>query len=201
MATTNNSDAGSRWTTSLGLLQDLKSGEESGWVRFVDLYTPLIFYWARRAGLQEADAADICQGVFRSVSAGIDGLSYDRPEHNFRGWLWTITRNELSRYFGRQEKTQMAVGGTDALRLMAEAPDWIDDEEAPDAPHAEAEVMRRAAEAIRGDFEEQTWQAFWLSAVEEMLAPDVAVKLGISANAVRQAKFRVVRRLKEYLGF
>ena len=57
-----------------------------------------------------------------------------------------------------------------------------------------------SAIALFGDFEEQTWQAFWMSAVEDMQAPEVAEKLGISANAVRQAKFRVVRRLKEYLG-
>lgn len=191
----------SRYATSLGLLQDLKSGDDSGWRRFVHLYTPLIYTWCRKAGLQESDSADICQDVFRDVSSGIHGLQYDSPSHSFRGWLWTITRHRLSKYFGREAKHPRASGGTTAIGLLAEAPDWIDDEICPESESAETEVIRRAAEIIRGDFSEKTWQAFWLSAVEEVQASDIAEKLQMTPNGVRQAKFRVMARLKEFVGF
>jgi RNA polymerase sigma-70 factor (ECF subfamily) len=55
-------------------------------------------------------------------------------------------------------------------------------------------------EQVRGDFEEQTWQAFWLTVVEGRSATVLAPELGMTAAAVRQAKARVLRRLKEELG-
>jgi len=189
------------WTTSIGLLRDLKASDADGWERFVHLYTPLIYSWCRKANLQEADAADVCQDVFRDVSRGIERLKYDKAEHSFRGWLWAITRAAIARHFRKYSKGPGAIGGTDAIRQIAEAPDWIDDELAPESKNAEAEVMRRAAELIRGDFEEKTWQAFWLSAVEELPGKDVAERLGMTQNAVRQAKFRVLARLREFVGF
>lgn len=190
----------SQYATSVGMLLDLKQGDADGWRQFVHLYSPLIYAWCRKAGLQESDSADICQDVFRDVASGIRGLKYDSPAHSFRGWLWTITRHRLSKFFGRLEKTPRGSGGTTAAARLAEAPDWIDDEECPQTASAESEVIRRAAEIIRDDFSEQTWQAFWLSAVEEMQASDIAERLGMNKNAVRQAKFRVMARLKEFAG-
>ena len=191
--------AKSQYATSLGLLQDLQAGEDSGWRKFVHLYTPLIFAWARKGGLQEADAADVCQEVFRQVSGSIKTLDFERPDRNFRGWLWTITRRALARYYGKEAKAPNAAGGTTAVRKLGQIPDWIDDEEAPETPSADAEVMLHAAEIIKGDFEEHTWLAFWMSAVEEQQASDIAEKLGMTRNAVRQAKFRVLTRLKEFV--
>ncbi|WP_083905015.1 RNA polymerase sigma factor [Rhodopirellula sp. SWK7] len=194
-------EAKSRYATSLGLLQNLKAGEDQGWRQFVHLYTPLIYVWCRKAGLQESDSADVCQEVFRAVSSGINGFHYENPSHSFRGWLWTITRHSLSKHFGREEKSPKAAGGTDAIARLSQVPDWIDDDEFPEAESAESEVIRRAAELIRGDFNEKTWQAFWMSAVEEIPASEIAERLGMTNNGVRQAKFRVVARLKEFVGF
>jgi hypothetical protein len=45
-------------TASESLLERLRRPDaQVPWVRFVELYTPLIYYWARWAGLQMADAA------------------------------------------------------------------------------------------------------------------------------------------------
>ena len=146
-----------------------KAGDNGGWSRFVHLYTPLIFAWGRKAGLQDADAADICQDVFRAVSAGIDRFDCDRPASSFRGWLWTITRRTLGRYFGREIQSLNAAGGSAAMMRLSEFPNWIDDDVAPEVDSAESEVIRRAAELllVPGDFEEHTWRAFWMSAVDE----------------------------------
>lgn len=189
------------WTTSIDLLRNLKSSDAEGWERFVHLYTPLIYGWCRKAGLQEADSADVCQEVFRQVAGGIQNLKYDRPEHSFRGWLWTITRRAIAQHYRRAKSLPDGRGGTDSLRKLAEVPDWVDDEQVPESANEEAEVMRRAAELIKGDFEEKTWQAFWLSAVEDLPGQEVSERLGMTKNAVRQAKFRVMNRLREFLGF
>ena len=163
------------------------------------LYTPLLFAWCRKAGLQESDIADVCQDVFQDVSSSIDKLEYYDSSHSFRGWLWTITRSRLSKHFYRVNRSPRAGGGSAAAASIAQVPDWIDDEEVPEAASAQAELVRRAADIIKGDFEERTWQAFWLSSVEGMPTAEIGEQLGMASNAVRQAKFRVMARLKEFL--
>ena len=55
--------------TSVSVLQRLRQPhDKDAWGRFVRLYTPLLFYWARRVGgLQEPDAADLVQDVFTTL--------------------------------------------------------------------------------------------------------------------------------------
>jgi RNA polymerase sigma-70 factor (ECF subfamily) len=60
-------------------------------------------------------------------------------------------------------------------------------------------LRRRAMELVRGDFEEQTWQAFWRAAVEGDTLADVAADLGISVWAVYKARARVLSRLRQEL--
>ena len=47
-------------STSATLLDQLRQvNQPQAWARFVQLYSPLIYYWSRRTGLQEQDAADL----------------------------------------------------------------------------------------------------------------------------------------------
>jgi len=68
-----------------------------------------------------------------------------------------------------------------------------------DREKAESEILYKSLEMIRGDFEEQTWQAFWQTAVEQKDSKIVAEELGLTLNSIRQARFRVRQRLKQFL--
>ncbi len=63
----------------------------------------------------------------------------------------------------------------------------------------QAQVVRRAVEVMKVDFEPATWTACWQFVVEGRPAAEVAVGLGISENAVYLAKGRILRRLREEL--
>jgi RNA polymerase sigma-70 factor (ECF subfamily) len=187
--------------TSLSLLERIRSGDPSGWRRVVDLYSPLLFYWCRGWGVQGADADDLLQEVFHAASQGIDGFRRERPGDTFRGWLRAITHNKVLHYWRARRHGPQAAGGSDAWQRLQEHPDREPDaaEDPEEASQATA-LFHRALEMLRGDFEPQTWQAFWRVTVDGQPAPAVAAELAMTANAVRAAKCRVLRRLREELG-
>jgi RNA polymerase sigma-70 factor (ECF subfamily) len=177
----------------------VRSRDQAAWERLVRLYTPLVYCWCRHGGLQAADAADVGQEVFQAVARNIDNFRRERPGDSFRGWLRTITRHKLADFYRERQAPVIATGGTDAETLMQLA---VDEILTPD-PTSEAQeadlLVRRTIELIRGDFEERTWQAFWRVAVDGRPVADVALELGMTANAVYLAKGRVLRRLREEL--
>src|SRR5689334_20512683 len=82
--------------TRASLLVQIRDGSNHvAWQEFIGLYGPLVYGFARKRGLQDADAADLMQDVMRSVSSAIGRLDYDRSQGTFRGWLFTITRNKV----------------------------------------------------------------------------------------------------------
>ncbi|MFT5301053.1 MAG: RNA polymerase sigma-70 factor (ECF subfamily) [Mariniblastus sp.] len=82
-------------STSESLLLRLKSSDDhQAWSRFVRLYTPLLFYWARKMGLQSQDASDLVQDVFTLVFQKLPEFQYDKTK-SFRAWLRTVTINKL----------------------------------------------------------------------------------------------------------
>lgn len=59
------------------------------------------------------------------------------------------------------------------------------------------QLFRHAAAAVRSEFEEPTWDAFWLTTVEHVSVTDAANQLSKSIGSVYAARSRVMRRLKE----
>jgi RNA polymerase sigma-70 factor (ECF subfamily) len=186
-------------STSHSLLQRVRRLDPDAWERLCALYGPVVYGWCRRAGLQESDAADAMQDVFRSVFRGIGDFQKDGPSGSFRGWLWTITRNQVRLFFRKQGRVPQAFGGSDAQRQFAEQPEGVDDDEPADDVETRRQILHHALELVRGDFTPATWDAFARVTLQGEPIPDVAAALGMTDNAVRQAKFRVLRRLREEL--
>jgi RNA polymerase sigma-70 factor, ECF subfamily len=76
-------------STSPSLIRLVKAGHSAAWQRLARLYGPLVHRWARQAGLQDCDAADVLQQVFRAVFNGIGRFHHGAPNDSFRGWLGT----------------------------------------------------------------------------------------------------------------
>ena len=188
--TDSNADRGA---TSLSLLERARNRDSEAWRRLVELYSPLVFFWARRAGLAEADAADLVQDVWQSVTAALSRFRRDDRTGTFRGWLWTIARNKITDQFRKRRAEPMAAGGTDARLLIESVPE---EELVDDTGLQENQLLHRALEWIKPEFAERTWLAFWRMTVDGQTAADVGQELGLAANAVHQAKFRVLSRLR-----
>jgi RNA polymerase sigma-70 factor (ECF subfamily) len=189
------------------LIRIRDAGDQEAWSQFVDLYAPLIYGLVRKRGLQDADAADITQEVFRAVANRIarsqgsevgsqesGGWEYDPKRGSFRSWLYTVTRHKISDFLGR--KQARGTGDTATQTFLEEQP-GADEEESDWQRKYEQRLFAWAAERIRGEFEEPTWKAFWQLAVEGKSGEEVARSLGMSVGAVYVAKSRVLARLKK----
>jgi RNA polymerase sigma-70 factor (ECF subfamily) len=191
--------ASSARRTSLSLLEGIRANDADAWRRLVYLYSPLIYSWFGKAGVHPPDADDAVQEVFKAAVARLGDFRRDRPGDSFRGWLRVITRNVLLAHRRLQAQRCQAAGGSDAWRQLQQAPDPAETDE-DDSPSEVRRLYLRALELVRAEFEDRTWQAFWLVAVEGRTTAEVAAQTGVSAAAVRQAKSRVLRRLKEEVG-
>jgi RNA polymerase sigma-70 factor (ECF subfamily) len=179
------------------LLHRVKARNQEAWARLVRLYGPLVDLWTCRAKLQPADARDVFQEVFRAVAESIGSFRKDRPGDRFRGWLRTIVRNKLADHFRRQGTQPVAAGGSEAYLRLQEIEGRATPAEDREELDALQQLRLRALELIRCEFEERTWQAFWRVVAGGEATKNVAEDLGVTSSAVRLAKSRVLRRLRE----
>jgi RNA polymerase sigma-70 factor (ECF subfamily) len=183
--------------TRASLLVRLRdSSNHEAWREFLQLYSPLVYGFVRNRGLQDADAADLLQEVLRSVSGSIGRLDYDKQKGGFRAWLFTITRNRLSTYLSGRRATATAGVDSKVQQLLEAEPDRSGSLEEEWEREFQRQLASKAMQAIEPEFEDRTWQAFWLSAVDGVSAADVSKTLGMSTGAIYVAKSRVLARLK-----
>jgi RNA polymerase sigma-70 factor (ECF subfamily) len=187
-------------STSLTLLERLRANESDAWHTMVELYTPLVHHWCGRCGVRGADIDDVAQEVFQAAATSFVNFRRNRPEDSFRGWLRGITKNIILMHFRRTGRQACAAGGTDAFRKLHEIVDDSADTDDEDSGTELDALHRRALELVKAEFEERTWQMFWLTAIEGRSPVDIAAVMGVGPTAVRMAKSRVLHRLKEEFG-
>ena len=183
--------------TRPSLLADLRNPHDGrAWSQFVAIYTPLVYRFARRRGLQETDAADVTQDVFRAVARSIGQFDYDCRKGSFRGWLIAVARSKLSDFLAKRKSEIGGCGGTEALKLLEQQPSGDDEDDFVEREHRRC-LFDWAAGQIRDEFQPTTWQAFWQTSVEGENTKEVAISFGMTVGAVYIARSRVLARLKQ----
>jgi RNA polymerase sigma-70 factor (ECF subfamily) len=185
-------------STSASLLRRLRQSSnqpinQAAWNRFVRLYTPLLFYWARKAGFSEADASDLIQDVFCILIRKLPEFEYDATQ-SFRSWLRKVLVN--ASHNRRRRKAAEPRSDLDLLPPTAIVPDAI--VELEEAEYRQV-LVARVIELMKAEFEPKTWQACWQFVVGGRPAAEVAAELKISVNSVYLAKSRVLARLRREL--
>lgn len=181
-----------QWTL-LARLGD--SQDREAWRQFVDIYAPVIFQYARRRGVQESDAADVTQEVLLRVAEALRRRACDPAKGRFRGWLFTVTRNELCDWLEARGRRERALGGSTEQQMLSELPAQ---EDADRWQHDyEQQLFAWAAQQVRGEVQAATWDAFWQTTIEQRRPAEVAANLRMSVAAVYLAKSRVMKCLRE----
>jgi RNA polymerase sigma-70 factor (ECF subfamily) len=188
------------FATSLSLLVRLRVHDQEAWQQFLALYAPLVVRWCHRRGLAEQDIADVAQEVFTRVAVNIQQFRKETPADSLRGWLCRITHRQIADFFRRRDSAASAQGGSEALRRLQEQVDPLPGESAEDVREETHFLFQKAMTIARGEFTDETWQMFWRVAVDGNSATAIAAEMGTTPAAVRQAKSRVLRRLKQVVG-
>jgi RNA polymerase sigma-70 factor (ECF subfamily) len=172
--------------TSVTLLERLRRHEADAWERFVRLYTPLLFHWARQGGLQDREAEELVEDVFAALLRDLPRFHQD-PGQRFHVWLWTLFQGLLR---GRLQ--------TVAPHSRSNHPTVVDSPRQLE-PADRAVLLRQALRLLENDLEPLTWRAAWEMLVEGRSAHVVGQSLGWPAQAVQAARLRVLGRLRREL--
>jgi RNA polymerase sigma-70 factor (ECF subfamily) len=179
--------------TPVSLLERLRlRPDPASWQRLVDLYAPLIRGWVGRYGLQPTDFDDVSQEVLATVVRELPGFRHDLRRGAFRRWLRTIAVNRLRNFWRARGRT----AGPDPEPALARLEDPSSDLSRLWDEEHDRHVARRLLELIEPEFEPATWQAFRLLVLEGLETREVAERLGVTPNAVRIAKSRVLGRFR-----
>lgn len=181
--------------TSITLLCRLQQtpSDQAAWAEFVARYGLRIKRWCRAWGLQEADCQEVTQMVLLKLLKAMQRFRYD-PSHKFRAWLKTITRHALQDLVrGRRRMIEGGDNATDdPLLLLVARDDLVKQMEA----EYEQELMECALVRVRPRVQVLTWEAFRLTALEELSGVEAAAQLGMKVTSVYKAKSNVLKLLE-----
>lgn len=181
--------------TSLSLLDRIRAEDQNAWTRMTSAYVPLIRAWLRPRGLQDADIDDVTQKALAVVSRKLRDYDHNGRPGAFRAWLRAIVVNVVRGHLRAEGRN---AGGDDALLVELEDPaselsrHW-------DAEH-DRHVLAALMDSVRDEFAASTWDAFVRTALRNESPAAIAADLGLTANAVRIARSRVLARLRREAG-
>ena len=184
--------------TRASLILRLPSADDGeAWREFVSIYEPFVYRFAMRGGLQDADARELVQNVMLSVARAVGRWKPDRQQARFRTWLFRIARNQLLDVLAKQKRQVNSQGGSGFFSLIEQFSSSTSGIEHELRLEHRRELFRWAAGRVKNSVKPATWDAFWMTAVEEYDVEHVADTLGLTPGAVYIARSRVLSRLRD----
>lgn len=182
------SDSTPSRSITASLLQKAQNRDEAAWWRLVTIFQPFVYSTLRSRNVTVGDIPDLVQNVFLRVQRGIGSFRRDQPGATFRGWLYRISCNEANDYFQKGRLQHL----DDSFAAKIPEP-----EEDSESLGERAALAYRVLDSIREDFQANTFQVFWRCEIEGHDTQQVASDLGMKKSAVREARRRVWKRLRE----
>ena len=177
--------------TSLLLLNTIQgTPNPGGWQRFCEIYYPLVCQWCATALKGNEEYLDVAQDVFLEIHQKI--RTFKRiGEGSFRLWLKTIIQTKISEYNKKKFPSLISYIELDREVGVSFGRDWDE--------RYVSEVFSKACKYISAEFESNSWTAFVKTHFEGADPDIIAKELGITTNAIYIARYRILKRLKEYV--
>lgn len=190
--------------TRASLVKRLKDWQdESSWQDFFDTYWHLIYNFAVKAGLSDAEAQDVVQETLITVARHMPGFTYDPAVGTFKAWLyqlvqWRITdqlrrRLPLAAEDDSPPEPQTAVGTSTLDRV----PDHLGLQ--PDAAWDvkwEENLLKVALANVKRRVDPEKYQIFDCYVNKNWEPERVATAFRIPVEQVYLAKHRITEAVK-----
>jgi RNA polymerase sigma-70 factor (ECF subfamily) len=181
-------------STRYSLLSRLQNwDDQDSWRDFFDTYWHLIYSYALKSGLTEAEAQDVVQETIISVAKNIQKFRRDRSLGSFKGWLKNLTRWRIADQL--RKRTQLTAADEDkrpAVDEMTEIPVATDPGlESIWEQEWEANLLDTAMRRVKRHVKEEHYQMFDLYVLKQWPVRKVAQTLDVSVGQVYLAKHRV----------
>ncbi len=191
--------------TRRSLLGRLKNVEDQdSWEDFFNTYRRLVYGVAIKAGLTDAEAQDVVQETFITVSKKMQGFQYDPAIGSFKSWLRHTTQWRISDQFKKRRKDRpggaMHLTMPDSTATIERIPDPAGSklEEIWEAEW-EKKMFDAALEKVRPQVRANQYQLFDLYVLKQWPVQKVAQALSVSVGRVYLAKHRISALLKKEL--
>lgn len=177
------------------LLRLRDSADSAAWREFELQYRELMMRFARRRGLQHADAEDVVQRAFAGLARNLPKFTYDPDRGRFRNYLFRSVRNALSDWarardghFDPLRSTLLGVLSVDpgSDELAAWEQEWV------------SHHYRIALDDVRESFEPKSVDIFNRSIAGATVA-QLANEFNMNEDAVRKVRQRVRCRMEELI--
>lgn len=183
--------------TSASLLLQLRDGDDQQvWDDFLKLYRPAVFRFARRMGLQDADADDATQRVLESVAQAFQNRPPDLARGRFRSWIAQVTRNAALKLIERNHRHRGS-GDSDVLNMLHDVAAAESSAEQTWLHEERLAVYRAAAAEVRANCTATVWAAFEQTTVVGRSPERVAIELNISLGVVYASRSRILKRIRK----
>lgn len=172
---------------------------EASWVRFFDLYQPVIRKFAEYVGAK-GESEDVAQDVFLKLTEAFRNGAYDPKKGRFRAYLATMIRREvINRWHKEQVRAVDRQVSLDDDKMLLEV--GVPSETVA-VIDAKWRLARRAAAIehvlTRTALSQQSKSVYRAYVLDEKPIGEVAKSFGLPNNAVSQIKTRVERMIADY---
>lgn len=185
--------------TRHSLIVRLNKQHQPSWFEFADVYEPFLVSLVRRCGVPEKDSRDVVQQIMMAVTKSLDSWSDDGRPESFRRWLNIVARNVAIKFMQAERKRHPASGGTDMVAVLNNVPFADDAFAAEQQKQYQHELIVWAADQVKSEFMESSWQAFHETMIQQRPVNQVAKELNVSAGSIYMSRSRILARIKQKL--
>ncbi len=192
------------WRTTTHILSVLAGGPnipreeaDSAWRVLNRRFFRPIAAFSRRIGLRAADAEDVAQETLLTFLEKHRAGAFDRSKGRLTNWLFGVAQNKARKVRDRHRTVDISAqsgGGTGFFEGQYDSVDAIERIWEEEWTRHMLEVALRR---VRPEFSAETFRMFEMASLKSRKPSDVAIELGTEAQAVYDAKHRVLKKLRE----
>jgi RNA polymerase sigma factor (sigma-70 family) len=202
--------------TRRSLLSRLRDWQDrKSWDQFFDTYAKLIHRTAKKAGLNDAESADVVQETMIVVARKIPGFKYDPHLGSFKSWLLLVVRRRIEKQFKKRLPVnsqrssdgcwsgarRVNQGGASEETKRTSTVDTVADSRGFDLEAVwnsewEQHLWEAALARVKSQFKPKQFQMFDLYVLKEWPVREVARTLSVSTAHVYLMKHRIAARLR-----